>query len=116
MQIESDNTYPDCKQCGTCCAINVLCMTADDYLKMKHFVEERGIAPIDYDRRRCCFQNPNGTCLIWEARPQVCRLYNCHVPRWRILETHPSIEIDDDLWMIDLHAMFVERADAEPQQ
>ena len=104
-----DNTYPDCRQCGSCCRLNVLAMTADDYAIVKRFVAERNVRPNDYAKQRCCFQNPDFTCMIWEARPQVCRLHNCHVPRRKILEDNPGIVVDEDLWLVDMHENFVEK-------
>ena len=109
MRFDGDNTYPDCKQCGNCCRVNALCMTAEDFRAIQRYVEERNVTPIDYGKTRCCFQSAQSTCLIWEARPQVCRLPNCHIPRHRILQMDPSIKVDEDLWLVDMHALFVER-------
>ena len=107
MQFNGDNTYPDCQKCGRCCKINVLCMTADDYRTIQRFVEEHDISPIDYGGLRCCFQNDDCTCMIWSARPQVCRLHNCQIPRRDVLAMDPTIVVDEDLWLVDLHANFV---------
>lgn len=107
MKFDGDNTYPDCEQCGHCCEINALCMTAVDYEIITCAIKTRGISPINYNGRRCCFQNEDRTCMIWDVRPQVCRLHNCHIPRHRVLEMDPSIEVDEDLWLVDLHRNFV---------
>ena len=106
-QFDGDNSYPDCRKCGTYCTINVLCMTSDDYRAIKRSVAQRGITPTDYGKKRCCFQTPDFTCMIWDARPQVCRLFNCHIPRREVLQMDPSIQVDEDLWMVDMHEAFV---------
>ena len=108
MRFEGDNTRPDCDRCGNCCRINVLCMTAEDYLAIKQYVSARDIVPNDYGKQRCCFQNPDATCMIWETRPQVCRLHNCLIPRREVLKIDPTIVVDEDVWLVDMHDSFVE--------
>ena len=44
--------------------------------------------------------------MIWEARPQVCRLFNCHVPRIEILKQNPSIVVRGHS-LLDLTEEFV---------
>lgn len=109
MRFDGDNTYPDCERCGRCCELNALCMTADDYRAIQRAIEECGISPINYGKERCCFQRADRTCMIWDVRPQVCRLHNCTIPRREVLALDSSIVVDEDLWLVDLHENFVER-------
>ena len=46
--------------------------------------------------------------MVWEARPQVCRLHHCQVPRHEVLRQNPAIKLPDYLPLLDLHAEFVE--------
>ena len=82
-------------------------MTAGDYRRIERAIAERNLEPIDYGKERCCFNLPDRTCMIWADRPQVCRLHNCHVPRREILEMNPSIIVDEDFWLVDMHENFV---------
>lgn len=76
---------------------------------MHGFVRENGITPKDQRSERCCFQNDDRTCMIWDARPQICRLHNCHVPRIEILRRNPDIHVPDDIPLRNLHEEFVVR-------
>ena len=93
LRFDGDNSYPDCTCCGQCCGLNVLAI--------KH------VRPIDRKGERCPLQSPEGGCMIWEARPQVCRLFNCHVPRIEILKQNPSIVVPEDIPLLDLTEEFV---------
>ncbi len=53
--------------------------------------------------------------MIWEARPQICRLHNCHVPRIEVLRLNPSIVVDDDMPLIDLHDAFILGDSSDPR-
>lgn len=101
------NTYPDCKRCGHCCELNVIAITDADLKVMHEHVRSHGIIPVDQNSERCCFQRPDRTCMIWEARPQICRLHNCNIPRKEILRRDPSIHVPDDIPLRNLHEEFV---------
>lgn len=103
------NAYPECKRCGHCCEINIIAITDEDLARMHDHVRMNKISPIDQGSQRCCFQNADRTCMIWEARPQICRLHNCHVPRQEILRQHPEIHIPDDIPLRNLHEEFVSK-------
>lgn len=107
LRFDGDNSFPDCEQCARCCEINVICASPEEVARMRSYATRNGIAPIDYRKERCCFSGADGRCMIWEARPQICRLYNCHVPRREVLRLNPSIVVDDDKPLIDLHDTFI---------
>ena len=81
LRFDGDNSYPDCTCCGQCCGLNVLAITPEELNAMHECIERKHVHPIDRKGERCPLQSPEGGCMIWEARPQVCRLFNCHVPR-----------------------------------
>lgn len=107
LHFDGDNSFPDCRQCGICCGLNVIAVTAEEACRMRDYVAEHNIQPIDRGKERCCLQSPEGTCMIWEARPQVCRLHHCQVSRFEILEQNPSIKVPEDLYLIDLNECFL---------
>ncbi|WP_165170154.1 YkgJ family cysteine cluster protein [Adlercreutzia sp. ZJ242] len=107
LRFDGDNSYPDCEQCGRCCGLNVISASPDEVARMRAYMAEHGIAPRNYRKERCCFSEEGGICRIWEARPQICRLYNCRVPRLEILRRNPDIVVDDDKPLIDLHDTFI---------
>ncbi len=82
-------------------------MSHEEYRTIRAYMEEHGVKPIDYGKEYCCFRQADGRCGIWDARPQICRLYNCHVPRIQVLAANPSIVVDDDKPLIDLHDAFI---------
>ncbi len=96
LRFDGDNSYPDCTCCGQCCG-----------LAMHEYIERKHVHPIDRKGERCPLQSPEGGCMIWEARPQVCRLFNCHVPRIEILKQNPSIVVPEDIPLLDLTEEFV---------
>lgn len=71
-------------------------------------VQRKGVRPIDHGRACCPLRSDEGTCMVWEARPQVCRLHHCQVPRHEVLRQNPGIVLPDYLPLLDLHAEFVE--------
>ena len=104
------NTYPECRCCGSCCALNVLCMTEADFRAIARYVVEHGVQPRDYAKARCCFQDEDNSCMVWEARAQVCRLHSCVESREDILKANPSLHVDEDVWLVDMHEAFVNGA------
>lgn len=106
LTFDGDNSYPDCKQCGTCCEITVLAMLPEELDKMHSYITENNIKPNTEDKGKCCFVQADGRCGIWEARPQVCKLFNCHVPRFEVLRQNPNITVPENLILVDLHKEF----------
>lgn len=115
LVFDGDNSYPDCEGCGHCCQLNIICVTPDELATMRAYVEAHDIKPIDQNKERCCFQLPDHRCMIWEARPQICRLHNCHVPRIEILRRNPDIIVPDDPALIDLHEAFFNGDFSDPR-
>ncbi|MDO4291090.1 MAG: YkgJ family cysteine cluster protein [Eggerthellaceae bacterium] len=107
LRFDGDNSFPDCEQCGRCCHINVIAVSPEEVARMRAYASEHGIEPIDYGKDRCCFSGADYRCRVWEARPQICRLFNCRVTRKEILRRNPSIVIDDDKPLIDIHDTFI---------
>lgn len=104
---DGDNSFPDCEGCGTCCAINVIAVTNEEYERMRDYMEANGIQPIDYGKERCCFNSPDGLCMVWEARSQTCKLHHCKVSRNDLLKINPDLVIDDDKPLLDMHDAFI---------
>ncbi len=105
-RLTDDNAYPDCAMCGGCCArMSVIAVTEDEYFAMKEAA--RDVQPIDRGEAGCPMLAEDGRCMIWQARPQTCRLYNCHVPRTQVLEDHPEIRVPEKLHLICLRETFL---------
>lgn len=114
MKIEDDNAYPECEMCGRCCArMSVLAITEDEYAAMLEAAQT--VETVDRGETGCPLLADDGRCLIWQARPQVCRLYNCHVPRTQILVEHPEIQVPDKLHLICLRETFTPTAHPRPE-
>lgn len=107
LHFEGDNSFPECECCGHCCELNVLAVMPDELERMRAYVAAHNVAPIDYGKERCCFQTVQRTCMIWEARPQPCRLHNCHVPRREVLRRNPAIHVPENPPLLDLHDCFI---------
>lgn len=115
LHFDGDNSYPECRCCGDCCRVNVLAMTHEEVARIRAYIAEHGIVPIDRNKERCCLEAPDGRCMVWEARAQVCRLHNCHVPRFEILLRNPSITVPSDLPLVDMHECFINGNDSDPR-
>ena len=112
--MRNDNAYPDCEMCGGCCArMSVLAVTEEEYYRMQEAAKD--VEPIDHGEAGCPMLADDGRCLIWQARPQVCRLYNCHVPRTQILKDNPQIEVSAKLHLICLRETFLPNVDGRPE-
>ncbi len=111
-----ENAYPDCEMCGGCCArMGVLAVTEQEYHAMLDAVREGNITPIDRGEVGCPLMAEDGRCMIWSARPQVCRLHHCRIPRIQILEEHPEIQVPENLHLICLRETFVPGVAARPE-
>lgn len=115
LRFDGDNSYPDCACCGRCCDLNVICASVEEVARMRAYVAEHDVVPIDKGAESCCLKGEDGRCMIWEARPQICRLHNCHVPRIEVLRLNPSIVVDDDMPLIDLHDTFILGDSSDPR-
>ena len=115
LHFDGDNSFPECRCCGNCCRVNVLAMTHEEVERIRAYMAAHHVVPIDRNTERCCLEAPDGRCMVWEARAQVCRLHNCHVPRFEILLRNPSITVPSDLPLVDLHECFINGDDSDPR-
>lgn len=115
LHFDGDNSFPDCRCCGNCCRVNVLAMTHEEVERIRAYMAAHRVVPIDRNKERCCLEAPDGRCMVWEARAQVCRLHNCHVPRFEILLRNPSITVPSDLPLVDMHECFINGNDSDPR-
>lgn len=111
LTFDGDNSYPDCEKCGDCCRIAVLSITPSELALMHDFIDANEIHPIDRGYDMCPLRSDAGTCMIWSARPQICRLYNCRVFRRDIMEENPDIELESGTELVVLRDEFVENAE-----
>ena len=113
-ELVDDNAYPDCRMCGDCCArMSVLAVTEEEYHRMVTAAEQG--EPIDRGETGCPLLADDGRCLIWQARPQVCRLHHCRVPRTQVLEDNPHVKVPAKLHLICLRETFLRRANGRPE-
>ena len=78
-----------CSGCGACCTA-LLPLTDYEMMVLKKYVKDNGIKPIyhfdepgDIDML-CPFLDLNEEykkCLVYEARPRVCREYQCNIKK-----------------------------------
>lgn len=116
LHFDGENSYPECERCGRCCQVNVLAMTHEEVARIRAYMAERGIRPIDRHRESCCLEAADGAgCMVWPVRAQVCRLHNCHVSRIEILRRNPSIHVPDDIPLVDLHECFINGREIDPR-
>ena len=116
LRFDGDNSFPDCAGCGRCCEyMYVMACSPEELQVMKDYVRDHDITPIDYERKCCCFRSPDGLCMIWEARPQICRLHHCKVPRVEVLRQNPDIQVDYDKPMVDLYDVFFNGDESDPR-
>lgn len=115
LHFDGDNSFPDCRCCGNCCRVNVLAMTHEEVERIRAYMAAHHVVPIDRNKERCCLEAPDGRCMVWEARAQVCRLHNCHVPRFEILLRNPSITVPSDLPLVDMHECFINGNESDPR-
>lgn len=116
LHFDGDNSYPECEQCDRCCHVNVLAMTHEEVQRIRDYAAAHDIHPVDRNKECCCFEDPvHGGCMVWEARAQVCRLYNCHVPRLEILRQNPNIHVPEDIPWVDMHECFINNNEFDPR-
>lgn len=109
IHFDGDNSFPECAQCGHCCGLNVIAMTRAEVLRIHSYMLEHDVRPIDRGGERCCLQAPDGSCMVWAARSQTCKLHHCKVARVDLLAKNPDIRVHDDaeLYLVDMHAHFI---------
>ena len=80
-----DNTYNGkCSKCGECCGI-ILPLDQEDADKIVEYVSKNNIFPqkqkLVMERKlQCPYYTGNKAkgCAIYEARPKICKLYQCN--------------------------------------
>lgn len=107
LLFNGDNTYPECECCGDCCHIAVLSITDDELAQMHEYIDANDIVPIDRGYERCPLRGDDGKCMVWEARPKICKLYNCKVPRHEIVREDPALDIADGTPLVVLYEEFI---------
>ena len=76
LHFDGENSYPECQRCGACCQVNVLAMTHEEVARIRAYMVEHDVRPIDRHKESCCFQNENGDgCMVWPVRARVCRFW-----------------------------------------
>ena len=90
-----ENTIPDystngkCSRCGRCCS-NLLSMTLEDVHRIRDYLQTHSITPAPLTRPDkfrsipfdscpfCDLSGKKATCMIYEARPAICRKFLCN--------------------------------------
>ena len=109
IHFDGENSFPECEQCGRCCGLNVIAMTREEVLRIHSYMLENDVRSIDRGTSRCCLQSEDGSCMVWPARSQTCKLHHCKMARVYLLAENPAIKVHDeaDLLLVDMHAHFV---------
>lgn len=104
--IGTDNTCNGiCSKCGECCGI-VLPLDQEDADKIQEYVVSHKIFPNKYlrimtNKWQCPYYNGNKEkgCSIYEARPKICKYYQCNKKIASIKElTTMKDAIPVDMW------------------
>ena len=69
----------DCRGCGACCS-RVLPVTDADLERLRAFLGRSAVVPRAYESPldlSCPFLTDSRECAVYEARPEVCRVYRC---------------------------------------
>lgn len=76
-----------CSNCDACCS-NTLPMTKQDIARVRRYINKHHIEPINHVPAIVAYKHMDGICpfrdmtnercVIYEARPTVCRLYQCN--------------------------------------
>ncbi len=84
-------------------------MTREEVLRIHSYMLENDVRSIDRGTSRCCLQSEDGSCMVWPARSQTCKLHHCKMARVDLLAENPAIKVHDeaDLLLVDMHAHFV---------
>ena len=110
MRFKDDDQTKTNNKRGSSCDTNALCMTADDFIAIRSYVEERNIEPLDHGKRNCCFLDRDGACMVWDVRPQACQPQDSKSSGDAV---HPDAELGlkpfDGMWLVDMHEAFVEK-------
>ena len=76
----------DCRGCGQCCS-RFLPLTVQEEFVVGGYMKKHGIKPrpmAEYDLT-CPFLTEGKECAIYEARPEICRVYRCDMHKAKTL-------------------------------
>ena len=68
-----------CSKCGECCS-NLLPLAKSEVERIITYAREHKITVSKPKNGSCLFLNKDKRCLIYEARPLICRLFKCSAP------------------------------------
>ena len=87
-----------CTNCGQCCGI--IPVTMIELNTIRNYIAERGIHPVKRaDKTICPFRDEvNKKCLIYEARPIICRLFGVAKGNMQCINGN-SAEIDGRVFL-----------------
>ncbi|HJF65683.1 MAG TPA: YkgJ family cysteine cluster protein [Slackia equolifaciens] len=78
-----------CDGCGECCG-RMLPITVEDVARLKAYVRRMGIDPAPeswteggelFVNLNCPFLGADRRCMVYDARPAICRAYRCDLHR-----------------------------------
>ena len=76
----TDMHREDCRGCGECCG-RFLPITPADKIRLVAYVRSHGIKPHPEPRGivdlTCPYLDRKRECMVYEARPEICRGYSC---------------------------------------
>ncbi len=90
----TDMHRADCRGCGECCG-RYLPLTVADKIRLEGYVRTHGIKPhperpglVDFT---CPYLSEGRECMVYEARPEICRRYSCRLHAAGGLEPWPAL-------------------------
>ena len=105
-----------CSQCGECCS-NFLPLSASEISRISLYLSEHHILPMPIVRGKyvhaetCPFLDAHKRCLIYEARPLICRAFKCNrkAPNTKfiklfLLEERPCVDVRETFLHLEVHA------------
>jgi len=87
------NCDGSCSRCGDCCGCVPMPLTKKEAETIVKYVIEHKIKAIKpkevmgtVELRCCYYDKVNKRCMIYEARPEICRTFNCNMSDKEIVE------------------------------
>lgn len=97
----------DCKGCGECCG-RFIPLSKFDAIRLRGYLESHRVEmrpeQAEYDLM-CPFLSNEHECMVYEARPEVCRTYRCDMHKAGKLKPFRGL---GDARMYDMRAKFKE--------
>lgn len=83
-----------CRGCGECCG-RYLPTTVADRIRLEGYVRTHGIvprkAPDGLLDLMCPYLDAEGECMVYDARPEICRRYDCRLHASGALRMWPGL-------------------------